>query len=815
MKQLSFDTNSVLSHTVVVIPHSRRPAASSFAATAVADNTEFLFNAPSYEQKVAPIEWRINAVNYQKLTNSVFNVPAATNGYNRIDLLYATTSNTVLRLQGTETTGIAVAPVLPVNTISVALLYISGSVIQPPFPDLSGYLTRPMGDMYYIQASPASQQNAFININAGGSPITFNGRNYGTVLVDAPLASSVTMRNNGNEYGYFGSSVVDGADVNDFGVRAVGTLWLQAAANTRVKSRSEIEAPAFSTTGYNAGFNGAIYGRYYSDIYQGGSVIGGLSSSNNAFDVAPATNQYVIRSNTGDMLFATYSVNHNTATFAKFANGYFHLVKTPNTDTTPTQVITRDATTGELKLAPYSGGGGGGGSVTNVSSANSDISVATATTTPVLTLNSGNGANQIVKRDVSGNIAGYQQTLPTGTDAQVLGYSSGTPTPVTLGLTQLSDIGSIPAFSNGVYTFTGINPTTGSALRAFIEFSTTTPKAGTFPTYGTGGVLPVNNGVASTDAVNVSQLAGYVPTSRTLTGGNGINTIGDLSANRTISVDTTTIMPKANSLTLAQIQTRFGSGNFFPQPAVFTGGGTSTSDYFNVIGATGVSGTGNILMSGSPTMVTPTLGAATATSINKVTITAPTTNATLTLVQGSSLITAGAFSNTITTTANTTVTFPTTGTLYGTATGSITSAQLLASLSNETGTGVAVFGTAPTLSNPVVGTQTAGNSSTLAASTAFVQNALNARAISTKTTTYSVLATDYTILGDATTASFTITLPTASTVTGQVFNFKKIDASANTVTIAGTIDGVTNKIISTQYNGFSVQSNGTAYFILL
>lgn len=45
----------------------------------------------------------------------------------------------------------------------------------------------------------------------------------------------------------------------------------------------------------------------------------------------------------------------------------------------------------------------GGGTVLSVSSANTDISVATPTSTPVLTLNSGTGANQIAKRDGSGN----------------------------------------------------------------------------------------------------------------------------------------------------------------------------------------------------------------------------------------------------------------------------------------------------------------------------------------------------------------------------------------------------------------------------
>ncbi len=74
-------------------------------------------------------------------------------------------------------------------------------------------------------------------------------------------------------------------------------------------------------------------------------------------------------------------------------------------------------------------------------------------------------------------------------------------------------------------------------------------------------------------------------------------------------------------------------------------------------------GTGLAVFSNSPTFVTPTLGAATATSINNVTITQPATSATLTLADNSSLITAGAFSTTLTSTGVTNVTLPTSGTL--------------------------------------------------------------------------------------------------------------------------------------------------------
>lgn len=74
-------------------------------------------------------------------------------------------------------------------------------------------------------------------------------------------------------------------------------------------------------------------------------------------------------------------------------------------------------------------------------------------------------------------------------------------------------------------------------------------------------------------------------------------------------------------------------------------------------------GTGVAVFADTPTLTTPVLGVATATSINKVAITAPATSATLTLADGSSLVTSGANSITLTSTGATNVTLPTTGTL--------------------------------------------------------------------------------------------------------------------------------------------------------
>lgn len=77
-------------------------------------------------------------------------------------------------------------------------------------------------------------------------------------------------------------------------------------------------------------------------------------------------------------------------------------------------------------------------------------------------------------------------------------------------------------------------------------------------------------------------------------------------------------------------------------------------------------GSGSVVLATSPTLVTPVLGVATATSINGLTISAST--GTLTLVNGSSIITAGAFAVTLTSTGTTGVTLPTSGTLYSSGT---------------------------------------------------------------------------------------------------------------------------------------------------
>ncbi len=88
----------------------------------------------------------------------------------------------------------------------------------------------------------------------------------------------------------------------------------------------------------------------------------------------------------------------------------------------------------------------------------------------------------------------------------------------------------------------------------------------------------------------------------------------------------------------------------------------------------------------------------------------------------------------------------------------------------------------------------------------------------TKTTTYTVTINDYLVLCNATAGVFTLTLPTATSVSGQVFEFISIGTGGADVTIDGngaeTINGVANFVLANQYEKVRLYSTGTEYLIL-
>ena len=87
-----------------------------------------------------------------------------------------------------------------------------------------------------------------------------------------------------------------------------------------------------------------------------------------------------------------------------------------------------------------------------------------------------------------------------------------------------------------------------------------------------------------------------------------------------------------------------------------------------------------------------------------------------------------------------------------------------------------------------------------------------ASAISTKTSNYTLVPTDATIIADATAGAFSLTLPDPADVSGQKFILKKSDnAYGNAVSIIGTIDGQTDWKLWTIGETLEIHSDGTAY----
>jgi len=146
--------------------------------------------------------------------------------------------------------------------------------------------------------------------------------------------------------------------------------------------------------------------------------------------------------------------------------------------------------------------------------------------------------------------------------------------------------------------------------------------------------------VGGTGTVNGITLTGTVTSSGNLT-------LGGTLSNVSLTTQVTGTLPVANGGTGI---TSFGTG-------VATWLGTPSSA--NLAAAvTDETGSGSLVFATSPTLVTPTLGVATATSINKVAFTAPATSATLTIANGKTLTANNSL--TLAGTDATTMTFPST-----------------------------------------------------------------------------------------------------------------------------------------------------------
>ena len=164
---------------------------------------------------------------------------------------------------------------------------------------------------------------------------------------------------------------------------------------------------------------------------------------------------------------------------------------------------------------------GSGGTVVQVTSSNSDISISNSTTNPVLTLNSGSSANQIVKLDNSGK-------LPPVDGSQLLNLSAGSlgsgVLPVSrggTGATSFANYSVVATTSSG--SVVGVPGTTSRTMLLWDItgplWSTSTWPASTSANQllysstanNVSGLSTANNSVLSTSATGVPQFSSSLP----------------------------------------------------------------------------------------------------------------------------------------------------------------------------------------------------------------------------------------------------------------------------------------------------------------
>jgi len=215
----------------------------------------------------------------------------------------------------------------------------------------------------------------------------------------------------------------------------------------------------------------------------------------------------------------------------------------------------------------------------------------------------------------------------------------------------------------------------------------------------------------------------------------------------------------------------------------------------------------------SPTMTTPTLGVASATSINKVAITAPATGSTLTIADGKTLTS----SNTLTFTGTdaSSVAFGTGGTVVYTANklsvlAATTSAELAGVISDETGTGALVFGTSPAITTSLTTPNTSFDLLNTTATTLNIGGAATTISLGAATGTTTINNANVVITGNLTVNGSTTT--SSSQNTGYGDSLVDLHYTNNGVTTSDDgkdIGLVFNYFKTTDKNAYLIWSNAT------
>jgi len=326
------------------------------------------------------------------------------------------------------------------------------------------------------------------------------------------------------------------------------------------------------------------------------------------------------------------------------------------------------------------------------------------------------------------------------------------------------------------YAINGTSVLSSTTLGSGVIASSLT-SVGTLTSLAVGAVTSSGTVIAST--VNAATIgnasAVFSGASATLTGtviAATVNaaTIGNISANHW-GTGTYLSSLNASNLSSGTVPSAQISGSYTGITGVGALTAGSIGSGFTTIpvaqGGTGVaSSTGSVavVLSTSPTLVTPVLGVATATSINKVAFTAPATGSTLTIADGKTLTASNTL--TLTGTDSTSFAFPGSSDTVVTlaATQTLTNKTLTSPTLTTPALGTPASGTLTNCTFPTLNQNTTGSAATLTTTRAIYGNNFDGSAALTQViaSTYGGTGNGFTKFSGPTATEKTFTLPDAS-----------------------------------------------------